>query len=90
MFQLSHGPPEELHRLAHEIAPDLTDQPSLLIYRGTIAHHGPLEFQMPVQNPYESDQDFDLPVLWEKRRFQKEISRCAPLTVVRDGKKLES
>jgi hypothetical protein len=77
-FQLPHDTPEKLRHIAQYIALDLIDQSSPLIYRGTIAHHGRLEFQMPVQKPYESDRDFDFRVLCEKRWFQKEMSRRAP------------
>jgi hypothetical protein len=45
---------------------------------------------MPVQKPYESDHDFDLRVPREKCRFQKEMLTGITLTVVRDGKELES
>jgi hypothetical protein len=85
-FQLPYGTPEELHRFAQDIEPDLIDQPSPSIYRGTIASHGLLEFQMPVQKLYESDHDFDLHVFCEKRRFQKEMSRRAPSLLSRTAR----
>jgi hypothetical protein len=77
-FQLPHDTPEELRRLAQDIAPHLIDQPSPPIYRETVACHRPLEFSMPVQKPYESDHNFDLHILCEKRRFQREMSRGLP------------
>jgi hypothetical protein len=77
-FQMPHITPEEFCRLAQDIAPDLINQPSPSISRRTIAEHGQPEFQMPVQDPYESDRHFDLRILYEKRRFQKEMVRRVP------------
>jgi hypothetical protein len=89
-FQLPHGTPEELRRLSQDIARDLIDQSSPPISRGSITHHGPLEFHIPVQKPYESDHAFSLRILCEKRRSQKEMSKRAPITAVRESKERES
>jgi hypothetical protein len=86
---LPHGTLKELRHLAHDIAPDLTNQPSSPICRGTTAYDEPLEFQMPVQKPYESDHDFGLRVLCEKCQFQKEMSRHTALIIALDGKERE-